>query len=56
VIAAVDAVEQGDEANEAPLELERGMAVGRHRGFAVIEWVPACSGASQLIRGVVGGR
>jgi hypothetical protein len=47
-----DAVEQGDEADEAALERERGMVDGSHRGWAAIVGVRACSGASQLIRGV----
>jgi hypothetical protein len=46
------AAQQADEADEAPLERERGTVVGGHRGAAVIVGVPACSGASQLIRGV----
>jgi hypothetical protein len=47
-----DAIEQADEADEAPLERERGMVLGGQRGCAVIVSVPACSGASQLIRSV----
>jgi hypothetical protein len=34
------------------MERERGMVVGGRRGCAVTVSVPACSGASQLIRGV----
>jgi hypothetical protein len=46
------ATERALEADEAPLELERGMVVGVHLDSAVAAWVPACSGASQLKRGV----
>ncbi len=53
-----EATEQGDEADEARLEVERGMVGGLFRGRAVIAWVPACLRASQLIPGVgpTGGR
>ncbi len=44
--------EQGDEADEARVELERGVVGGCRRGRAVIVWVPACLRASQLIAGV----
>ena len=44
--------QQADEAHEALLEADRKMAGGAHRGSAVIVWVPASPGASQLIRGV----
>jgi hypothetical protein len=47
-----EAVEQADEADEAPLDRERGMMGGCGRGDVVIVSVPACSGASQLIRSV----
>ena len=46
------ATEQGVQADEAPLEAARGMVVGRERGSVVTVWVPASSGASQLIAGV----
>jgi hypothetical protein len=49
---APEAAQQGDEADEARVEAERGMVVGGHREPSVIVWVPACSRASQLIPGV----
>ena len=47
-----NAAEQGDEADEARLEAERGMVVGRHLGCAVIVHGPRGARASQLIAGV----
>jgi hypothetical protein len=41
-------VQQGNEAHEARVEVERGMVGGCCRGRAVIAWVPACWRASQL--------
>ncbi len=49
----VEAVEQGDEADEARLEVERGMVGGLFRDRVVIVWVPACLRASQLIPSVL---
>ncbi len=48
----LDAAQQGDEADEAQVEMERGMVGGCRRGRATIVWVPACLRASQLIAGV----
>jgi hypothetical protein len=47
------AAQQGDEADEARVEVERGVVGGCRRGRAVIAWVPACLRASQLIAGVL---
>ena len=47
-----DAAEQGVQADEARLELERGMAVGKPCGCAVIVHGPGGARASQLIPSV----
>ncbi len=49
----IEAAEQGDEADEARVEVERRMVGGCRRGRAVIVRVPVCSRASQLIPGVL---
>jgi hypothetical protein len=51
-VTASGAAEQGDEADEARLEMERGLVVGGRREPSVIAWVLAYSRASQLIPGV----
>jgi hypothetical protein len=52
VTAGRGATEQGDEADEARLEGERGMTGGCRRGRAAIVWVLACLRASQPIASV----
>ena len=53
LVSPSGATEQALQADEAPLEVGRGMVVGRERGSVVTVWVPASSGASQLKRGVL---
>ena len=50
--AGREAAEQGDEADEARWEAERGMVVGPHPRAAATVFDPACSCASQLIASV----
>ena len=50
--ALCGAAEQGVQADEARVVLERGMVVGRHLGCALIVHGPQGARASQLIAGV----